>query len=288
MDRTNAVDLRETCLLWSAGILPAPGRVEPRGPAGRRRSIKSICLCVLLVLAFAANASAQIPASVAGKLSEEPRYLWARAIGTTARNPARAVIVSRHQFERLHPLRTWQDLSALRDYVEWADRAEAAGFNGSEVLASVSTNDLVLLRVPFSSVSASVKVLRDPIGYAVLDPAAETGKVACPAPAPSNQPAGVKRICLKLSSSPASVPDLPAALPLTPVPMIDAAVKEGPQVVAVYGAFLSGSRVRVFSRQGEGEVLYRSPGQVNAKLPSIDEICVEVDGMKSEWTEVEK
>lgn len=250
----------------------------------------SSSLCVLLALAFACQAWAQVPAPIAGKLSEETRYWWARALGTTARNPAKALIVSRHQFEQLRALRSWQDLSALRRYVEWSDRSEAAGFDGHEILADASANDLVLLRVPFGSVTASVKTLRDPIGYTVLDPAAGTGKIACPAraPAPAAQPAGEKRICLKISVAATSVPDLPPGLPSAPVPMIDAAVPESAQVVAIYGAQLAGRRVRVFSRKGEGEILYNAPNQVNAKVPSIDEVSVEVDGMRSDWTEVRK
>jgi len=247
-------------------------------------------LCVLLALALACQAWAQAPASVARQLSEETRYWWARAVGSTARNPAKALIVSRQQFEQLRALRSWQDLAALRRYVEWSDRAEAAGFNGSEVLADVSSNDLVLLRVPFGSVTASVKTMRDPIGYTVLDPAAATGKIACPAraPAPAGQPAGARRICLRIAAPSAPIPDLPPGLPAAPVPMIDAAVPEGAQVVAIYGAQLAGRRVRVFSRKGEGEILYSAANQVNARVPSIDEVLVEVDGMRSEWTEVRK
>ncbi len=267
------------------------------------RHLRIILFCGFVLLAFVVSASAQVPQNVAGKLSEESRYWWARAVGTTARNPAHALVVSRHQFENLRALRSWQDLSALRDYVEWADRAEAAGVSDSQVIADVSTNDLVLLRVPFNSVTASVKVLRDPIGYAVLDPRGE-GSLACPAAnekGPKVQgskgprvdtseagSAGNKRICLKLAPTTATIPDLPAGLPLAPVPLINAAVRAGPEAVTVYGASLAGSRVRIFSRKGEGKILYAGANQINASVPSVDEVCVEIDGLKSDWAEVQK
>lgn len=211
------------------------------------------------------------PASIIRQLPPEARYWWERAVGTTARNPAQALIVSRRQFQRLRALRSWQDFSALRDYVEWADRAEAAGFDGREVVTDVSANDLVLLRVPYASVRASVKVRRDPLGYAVLDP----GRV------------GAARILVTITPSRASIPDLPAGLPSAPVPMINMAVREG-SIVAVYGQALAGRRVRVFSRQGEGQIVYSAPNQINARVPSVDGVMVEVDGMRSDWAEVQR
>ncbi len=220
----------------------------------------------------AAQAVRQIP-QTAGlpPVSEEAAYWWSRALGTAARSPAKALLVSRFRFQRLRPFRSWQDLSALRDYVEWSDRAEAAGFENNVVAADVSANDLILLRIPASSVKASVPVHRDPVGYAVLDPG-RAGKVRIP-------------VTLLPVKSP--LPALPPGLPVAPVPFIQAAVRSGPSLVVLYGAALAGRQVTIFSRRGPGKILYAGANQINATVPSLDQVSVEVDGLRSDWVQVQ-
>lgn len=204
-------------------------------------------------------------------LSKQAAYWWARALGNKARNPAKAILVSRVGFRRLRSFRSWQDMGALRDYVEWADRAEAVGFRQNVVIADVGIYDLILLRVPAASVKAPVPVYRDPIGYAVLQPP-RIGRV---------------RIPVTLSASPAPVPAFRTDLPVNPIPLISAAVRDG-ELVSIFGEALSGRVIKVFSRRGAGEVLYASPTQVNVRVPSIDEVSIEVDGLRSDWSEVRR
>ncbi len=199
-------------------------------------------------------------------------YWWSRALGTRAHNHAPAIIVSRFRFQHLRPLRSWQDVPGLRDYIEWADRPEAAGFRSGFVTANVSANDLILLRLPAAAVESPAPVYRDPIGYAVLDP----GR------------AGWVRIPVTLLVVQSPVPVLPPGLPVKPVPVLEAAVAAGDSTVVVYGDSLKGDRVRIYSRLGEGKVLYDSPFQINARVRSLDQVSVEVDGVRSDWIEVQR
>jgi hypothetical protein len=199
-------------------------------------------------------------------------YWWARALGRNAHNPATAILVSRFRFERLRPLKSWHDEAALRDYVEWADRPEAAGFRNGVVTAKVSANDLILLRVPAAKIETAAHLYRDPIGFAVLDPG-RTGWVRIP-------------VTLLVAQTP--VPTLPPGLPSKPVPALEAAVAAGDHTVVVYGRGLKGESVKVYSRAGAGQVVYDSALQLNARVPSLDEVAVEVNGMRSDWIEVQR
>jgi hypothetical protein len=206
------------------------------------------------------------------RMSPEASYWWNRALGKSARNAGPAILVSRFRFQRLRPLKSWQDVPGLRDYVEWADRAEAAGFRDGAVIANISVNDMILLRMPAASVECAVPVYRDPIGFAVLDP----GR------------AGWVRIPVTLLVAQAPVPALAPGLPVQPVPVLQAVVAADGVTVVAYGDALMGSRVRIFSRAGEGAVLYDSPSQINGRVRSLDQVSVEVDGIRSEWAEVRR
>ena len=205
-------------------------------------------------------------------LPAEIAELWKRAVGARARNRSAALLVSRSGFARLRAFRSWQDLAALRDYLDWADRPEAVGLDGSTITAHVSANDLILLRLPAEAVRASVRVLRDPIGYAVIDPPG----------------AGWVRIDVEHSATAARVPDFPADFPTRAVPVIDAAVLAAPDIVTLYGDALEGKQVKVIAGSAEGELLYVSRKQINARVPAGSRrVAVEVDGMRSDWAEVE-
>ena len=214
----------------------------------------------------------QQPAGLPPNLSEEAVWLWNRALGITARNPSQVILVSRFRFERLRPLRSWQDLERLREYVEWADRAEGFGFSGDNVVADVSRYDLILLRWPASSLRTKGKLVRDPIGFAVLDPGRE-GRVEIPVTALVTQ---------------ARAPELPPNLPVRAVPAIRGVVARTADIIEIYGENLSGREVYVETPAGRGNILYVSPNQINARVPSRERVAVSVDGIRSDWAEVRR
>ncbi len=203
-------------------------------------------------------------------LSAEAVQLWQRAMGLTARNPAPAVIVSRYQFEYLQPLRSWQDLERLRDYVDWADRAESVGFDGTEVDADVSTADLVLLRLPRASILAPGGAARDPIGFTVL-PVARNGR---------------QRIRAEEVVSQVPFPTLAPNLTTRRLPLIRAAVARSSTIVELYGEGFAGTVVRAFSNGGPARVIYAGANQINLEVSALDRVAVEVDGYRSDWCEV--
>jgi len=205
-------------------------------------------------------------------LSAEAVALWQRALGLTARNPAPAILVSRYQFEHLRPLRSWQDMERLRNYVEWADRAESVGFNGTEVDADASTGDLILLRLPRSRVLVRGGAVRDPIGFTVL-PVKRDGRQRIPAVQAVSQ---------------VPVPTLALNFPRRLMPVIHAVVPRSMTIVEIYGEGFSGSRIRVFSEDSEAQVLYAGAYQINAAVAALDRVAVEVDGLRSDWCEVRR
>lgn len=204
----------------------------------------------------------------------EAEDLWARALGPKARSPSPGLLVSRYAYRLLPRFRGWQDLKALRAYVAWADRAEAVGVREGEILADVSEYDLILLREPCAAVAVQAPAGRacDPVGWTVIDPR-NTGWV---------------RIRWRRHALQAVLPALSLRLPRAPLPSIRGAWAAAGNVVEIYGEFLSGTNVRVRSRQGEGTLLYMSAKQVNAELPSLDEVQLERDGLPSEWAPVER
>lgn len=203
-------------------------------------------------------------------LPEEAVALWRRALGITARNPAPAILVSRYQFERLRPLRSWQDMERLRDYVEWADRTESVGFSETGVDADVSAGDLVLLRRPRSSITTSAAAMRDPVGFTVLA-----------APRPGRQRIPVVKV---VSQVPA--PAIAYGLTTRLLPAIRGVVARSKTIVEIYGVGFSGSSIQVFSKDGEARVVYAGANQVNAVVAALDRVAVEVDGYRSDWHEV--
>jgi hypothetical protein len=205
-------------------------------------------------------------------LSAEAVQLWQRALGLTARNPAPAILVSRYQFEHLQPLRSWQDIERLRDYVAWADRAERVGFDGTEVDADVSTGDLILLRLPRTGIFARGAAMRDPIGFAVLS-------------TPRN---GRQRIPVATVVAQVPFPTLAPNLATRTLPVIGAAVARSNTIVEVYGAGFAGSAIRAFSNGGEARVVYAGANQINLEVSALDRVAVEIDGFRSGWCEVRR
>jgi hypothetical protein len=203
-------------------------------------------------------------------LSAEAVQLWQRAIGLTARNQAPAIIVSRYQFEHLQPLRSWQDLERLRDYVEWADRAESVGFDGIEVDADASTGDLILLRLPRAGILAPSGAARDPIGFTVLSVAHD----------------GRQHIRAAEMISQVPFPTLAPNLTTRPLPIIRAAVARSSTIVELYGEGFNGAAIRAFSNGGPARVVYAGANQINVVVSVLDRVAVEIDGFRSDWCEV--
>ena len=205
-------------------------------------------------------------------LSAEAVQLWQRALGLTARSQAPALIVSRYQFEHLQPLRSWQDMERLRDYVEWADHAESVGFDGAAVDADVSTEDLVLLRLPRTSILARGGATRDPIGFTVLSVARD----------------GRQRILIAQVISQVPFPTIAPNLPTRPLPIIRAAVARSSTIVELYGEGFNGTAVRAFSNGGPARVVYAGANQINLVVSALDRVAVEIDGVRSDWCEVRR
>jgi hypothetical protein len=190
---------------------------------------------------------------------------------------AAAVVVSRHQFQRLRRIRTREDVGRLREYVRWARRPVEAAFTGTEVTADVSEYDLILLRVPAEKVEAEAPVFRDAMGWAVIDPGIRewAGRVRLQVQVregAAREPVGVV------------VQKLPGRRP----PHVSGAVRASGTIVEIYGEDLEGvGGVRVESRGGEARVLYRSARQINVDVRSVDEVRVVADGIGSDWVRVE-
>ena len=221
----------------------------------------SLTLALLL-----SRATPAPPAAPAAPSSAEAAYWWSRALGS------RPSLVSRHQFHYLKPLRSWQDLERLREYVAWADRPESAGLGGASLVADVSQYDLILLRIPTLAIQTPVRVLRDPLGFAVLDP----GR------------AGRFQIPITVFVTQIRAPVLPPSLPHDPVPSISGAVATSPTVVEIYGVGFSGASLRVLTPRGAASVLYLGANQINARVDIPDRVAVEVGGILSDWTEVRR
>jgi hypothetical protein len=205
-------------------------------------------------------------------LSAEAVQLWQRALGLTARNQAPAILVSRFQFEHLQPLRSWQDLERLRDYVDWADRAESVGFDGTEVDADASTSDVILLRLPRASIHASGAATRDPIGFTVLSVARD----------------GRQRIRAAEMISQVPFPALAPNLTTRTLPIIRAAVARSSTIVELYGEGFHGTAIRAFSNGGQARVVYAGSNQINVVVSTLDRVAVEIDGFRSDWCEVRR
>jgi hypothetical protein len=219
-----------------------------------------LAVAASIALALLLSRAAPAPAS------SESAYWWSRALG------ARPALVSRYQFQYLKPLRSWQDIERLRDYVAWADRPESAGLHGPSLDADVSEYDLILLRIPAFAVQAPVRILRDPLGFAVLDPG-RTGRLRIPIAVFATQVRG---------------PLLSPRLPPGPVPSISGAVAASANIVEIYGVGFSGTPLRVVTPRGPAAVLYAGPGQINACVDVADRVAVEVGGILSEWAEVRR
>ena len=232
-------------------------------------------ISVLFAAASAASCrrSRPVPPS---EVQGEARLLWERALGTRARNPAPAIVVSRVQFEKLPAIQSWLDIGSLRDYCNWADRWESAGFENGRLAADLGPYDAILLRRPAAALAPAVALApdagwkADPVGFAVFLP-----------PGP-----GRIELSVPLTGGTHSIP--PQDLPLDPVPVIEAAVYAGEDTVVLYGTFPESGELTVQSRTGPAEILYRSPHQINVRAPGATELRVNRARFHSGWEVVQQ
>lgn len=265
-------------------------------------------------------------ATVSGELFQHPSkeqidaaILWARAMGTRAvwrreqfgastflekfgdRSmyaafdlggpiPGDAVLVSRHQWERLAPIRGLYDREALERYIAWATRPESLSIHEADgvlsVYADLSSTDVVLIRTPFDIGwvlrSANGELARDPIGYAVFVPAVGTLGMTAIELTPSGiwlaLPAPAE---LHTNTFPAIKPDgLIHGTYQTPSPF------SGGDVISIFGSEFLVNDTKVWVGEQSAEVLWSGPSQINVKLPSAlaageHDLAVESAGLRS-------
>jgi hypothetical protein len=212
-------------------------------------------------------------------IGDRLKSLWRRAFGVGARSSSDALLVSRPQFEALPPLRGWRDERFLNAYIEWSDRPEGIGLHwldpdpggqGFELTADVGPHDLILIRST-GIYAAEPKSLKNPIGQALFDPGPGVHHIT------GRQGVGSGTLTLILSR-----------LSLGALPTPAAVIAVASDIVTIYGTGFEGSKFEIASERGEGTILYSSPTQVNARVPSLDRIRLTVDGSSSAWVPVRK
>ncbi len=204
--------------------------------------------------------------------------------------PGDAVLVSRHQWQSLPPIRGLYDREALEHYIRWAARPESLNVREANgvlsIQADLSSTDVVLIRTPFdigwALRSANGRLARDPIGYTVFIPAAGTLgmtsieltptrlRLRLPAPA-----------VLHTKTFPAIKPNgLIHGMDQTPPPF------HAGDIISIFGSEFLADETRVWVGEQPAQVLWSGPSQINAKLPSQlaignHELVVETAGLRS-------
>ena len=194
-------------------------------------------------------------------------------------NPAPAVLVSRHQFKNLTPVRGLYDVEGLHQYLAWAGRPEPAGFEQAEraiqVEADLGPLDIFLVRRNCQSGwraylvgddSRELPIECDPLGFMVIDPAHE----------------GETRVRLEFAPPWAQRlwPEAVVARPLpggqfpriTPGGIVEAAEFQPPPFrpgasLSIFGHNFVPDNTRVLFDETAGEVLWVGPQQINVRLP---------------------
>jgi hypothetical protein len=210
-------------------------------------------------------------------LSPRLRSLWQRALGEGTKSPSPAVIVSKEQWDNLPPLRGWRDEKFLVAYLDWADRPEAAGFteeqSAATIFADTGKHDWVLLRRPFGQFQCDAINRADPLGFTLIKPSPGWNRIRLtPSPKPGALEAFQARFA-ELSIKP--IPDIGL------VQLVSSA--SNGNVITIYGTGFEGGKIEVVSESGAGEILYASPTQINARVPSLTRVRVAVDGESTIW-----
>lgn len=220
-------------------------------------------------------------------------------------NPAPAVLVSRHSWKSLPPIRGLYDVEGLNQYLSWAGRPEPAGFrrvgdSNFEVWANLGPLDMFLVRRNCQPgwraylEGASPRELAtecDPLGFLVVDPGVEgEARVRL-----EFQPVLMQRLF------PGGAPSRPLAggdFPrITPGGVIEAVGFAPPPFrpgasLSVFGHHFVPESTRVFFGDMTGQVLWVGPQQINVRLPEdVDagevKVVVESAGRRSFGEEIE-
>jgi hypothetical protein len=220
-------------------------------------------------------------------------------------NPAPAVLVSRHSWKSLPPIRGLFDIEGLNQYLSWAGRPEPAGFRRVgdvvfEVWADLGPLDMFLVRRNCQpgwraylegANSRELAIECDPLGFFVLDAGGEgNARVRL-----EFQPAWSQRLFPSGGRSrPLAGGDFPRITPggvieavgFTPPPFPPAAS------LSVFGHNFVPESTRVFFGETPGEILWVGPQQVNVRLPEGAsrgelQVVVESAGRRSFPEEIE-
>jgi hypothetical protein len=199
-------------------------------------------------------------------------------------NPAPAVLVSRHSWKSLSPVRGLYDIEGLGQYLGWAGRPEPAGFrrvadSTFEVWAELGPLDMFLVRrncepgwrAYLEDPSAQeVAIECDPLGFMVIDagngakPAGET-RLRLEFQPPWLQrlfPDGMARRALPAGDYPRITPGgVIDAVGFTPPPFRPGAS------LSIFGHNFVPEDTRVFFGETPGEVIWVGPRQINVRLP---------------------
>jgi hypothetical protein len=228
-----------------------------------------------------------------------------RMYGLPDPNPAVVVLVSRHCWQNLAPIRGRYDIEALSQYVAWAGRPEPAGFrsvgnSAFEIQADLGPLDMFLVRSNCEPGwraylegpnPRELAIECDPLGFMVVD-AGREGETRVRL---EFQPSWIQRIF------PEGMPhrDLPAgefpriipggvieAVGFTPPPFRPGAS------LSIFGHHFLPDTTDVFFGEMPGEVLWVSPQQINVRLPQNTaagelNVVVETAGRRSFGEEIE-
>jgi len=247
-------------------VISSPGRLE-----------ESLLWLRAMAVEFLVSADCRKFSGALERLDEQQGWC---VYGLPDPNPAPAVLVSRHSWKSLRPIRGLHDIEGLNQYLGWAGRPEPAGFRrvgdaAFEVSADLGPLDMFLVRQNCAPgwraylegpSPRELTVECDPLGYMVLDSggAGET-RVRL-----EFQPLWTERLF------PAGMPSRP--LPggefprITPGGVIEAVGFTPPPFrpgasLSIFGHGFVPEKTQVLFGETPGEVLWVGPRQINVRLP---------------------
>jgi hypothetical protein len=251
----------------AAAVISSPGRLE-----------ESLLWLRAMAIEFLVTGDSQKYSGALESVAEQDGWSIYRLPDP---NPAPAVLVSRHIWKSLPPIRGLYDVEALNSYLSWAGRPEPAGLERVgkatfEVAADRGPLDLVLVRRNCQpgwraylegESPREIPIECDPLGFMILDPGG----------------AGEARVRLEFE------PPLPrrllgAGMPahrlphgdfprITPGGVIEAVdFTPGPftagTLISVFGHRFVPEQTRVLFDETPGEVLWAGPRQINVRVPA--------------------
>jgi hypothetical protein len=210
-------------------------------------------------------------------------------------NPAPVVVVSRHQWMNLPPIRGLHDFEGLEQYIAWAGRPEAASFRplggGSiEVRGDLGPLDMFLIRrncqpgwraYRETPTRQELAIECDPLGFMAVDPGREGETVE--GETVGGEPVGGETV-LRLEFRPSWTQRLfpegmaPRPLPggdfprITPGGVIEATRFHPPPfrpgaLLSIFGQHFASASTQVLFGEIPGELVWAGPQQINVRLP---------------------